>query len=406
MPHAPRHLRRLAALAVIAGLALPSLAVPAAAIDPSAGKPRISRQPQDQYVEVGQTATFSLSTDDEAGRKTATVRLWEFSTDFRTWTEVPDTYDVESITTPPLAPGGRCIAYRARVFGRDYFSQTTREAMLCPLEAPEVKVQPTSQVRREGEAVVLLARAEGAPTPRVTWERQLAESGDFEPLETTPFVRGDGGPFPDFVADDDWSPGGSRLLFTFDPERDNGATFRATFTSAAGTSFSEPAVVTHRSLFPTIDGEPEDRTVAEGEQTDFVVDYSTYTTDHDAVEVQWYRSTDGGETFTAIDGADLYQYVTPAVTAADNGNLFRATVTDKDQGTTANSRPAQLTVAPAGGSALASAGSPFDDDEDDEAGLGLLAPGLGVGALLAAAAAFAAVWFRRRAAAAGPAAAP
>ncbi|MFZ9694526.1 MAG: hypothetical protein ACO3AY_01480 [Chitinophagaceae bacterium] len=59
---------------------------------------------------------------------------------------------------------------------------------------------------------------------------------------------------------------------------------------------------------------------------------------------QWQKSTDGGNTFTAISGANTAQYTLSGVTLAMNGDRYRCVVTGTCTPTTATSNTAVVTV--------------------------------------------------------------
>ena len=89
---------------------------------------------------------------------------------------------------------------------------------------------------------------------------------------------------------------------------------------------------------PVVTTQPEAETVKEGTAASFTATASGTP----APTVQWQVSTDGGSTWTTIAGATGTTYVTPATTAADSGNQYRAVFTNGAGSTTTNA--ASLTV--------------------------------------------------------------
>lgn len=87
---------------------------------------------------------------------------------------------------------------------------------------------------------------------------------------------------------------------------------------------------------PQIIGQPQDTAVTEGETAAFAVEATG------GLTYQWQQSTDGGVSWTDIDGAKAAEYTTPQATISMNGYQYRCIVTgDADKVT---STPAVLTV--------------------------------------------------------------
>lgn len=88
---------------------------------------------------------------------------------------------------------------------------------------------------------------------------------------------------------------------------------------------------------PQIIGQPQDTAVTEGEAAAFAVEATG-----GSLTYQWQQSTDGGVSWTDIDGAKAAEYTTPQATISMNGYQYRCIVTgDADKAT---STPAVLTV--------------------------------------------------------------
>lgn len=91
---------------------------------------------------------------------------------------------------------------------------------------------------------------------------------------------------------------------------------------------------------PTILAQPLDSQILAGGEARFSI-----TTSGQGVTYQWQRSTDGGQTWQDIQGANSSMLVLPSVTSTDNGHLIRTLVTLG--GTSTPSTAARLTVAAA-----------------------------------------------------------
>jgi uncharacterized protein YhjY with autotransporter beta-barrel domain len=89
---------------------------------------------------------------------------------------------------------------------------------------------------------------------------------------------------------------------------------------------------------PTVTGAPQNQTVAVGASATFSVTVSG----SPPPAVQWQVSSDSGASFTNIAGETGTSYTTPATIAGDNGNQYRAVVTNSAG--TATSTAATLTV--------------------------------------------------------------
>ena len=79
---------------------------------------------------------------------------------------------------------------------------------------------------------------------------------------------------------------------------------------------------------PQITGHPQPVTVMLGAEATFTV-----TAEADGeLSYQWERSTDGGDTWQKVDGAESNSYTTPAVIGANNGDQYRCQVTNTKDG--------------------------------------------------------------------------
>ncbi|MBD8608537.1 immunoglobulin domain-containing protein [Aeromicrobium sp. CFBP 8757] len=111
---------------------------------------------------------------------------------------------------------------------------------------------------------------------------------------------------------------GGEAQATYDSKTSGGpGSVTATLDNASVT----PAITVQRPL--VIDAQPTDQSVDIGETATFTVKASGYP----APSVQWQRSTDGGTTFTDVADATSSTYSFTAK-AADNGNRYRAVVSN------------------------------------------------------------------------------
>ena len=125
---------------------------------------------------------------------------------------------------------------------------------------------------------------------------------------------------------------------------DNAATFRAVVTNSAGTATSNAAILTVTAAgatAPAITAQPAATSVTVGQTATFTVAASGSA----PLTYQWQKNG------TAISGATLASYTTPAMVIGDNAATFRAVVTNSAG--TATSTAAILTVTAAAATAPA-----------------------------------------------------
>ncbi|HEY0058509.1 MAG TPA: PKD domain-containing protein [Flavisolibacter sp.] len=102
----------------------------------------------------------------------------------------------------------------------------------------------------------------------------------------------------------------------------NGAVYRVAVSGQCGaTVMSESAVLTVNTP-PSISLEPLDRSVCAGYDVTFSV-----TAAGTSLSYQWEKSTDGGSSWTAILNATSWSHTITAAGVADNGTLYRVSVT-------------------------------------------------------------------------------
>jgi len=273
--------------------------------------PVVSKQPLPKTVEEGQSATFESTA---TGVPTPTVQ-WERSTDGgSTWSEVSGaTSNQLTIAAAVVAESG--YQFRAK-FENAAGKATSKAVTLTVHKAPQVTLQPKETTVLEGQNATFEAAASGSPAPTVKWE-----------------FSSDGGAT--------WSaaPGGTtdKLTVTGTKTTFDGRLYRATFKNVAGEAPTEPATL-HVHKVPAVTKQPVATTVEEGSTATFEATASGFP----PPTVQWERSTDGGSTWSAVEGATSAQLTVPATTTAENGYEFRAKFNNVAGEATSN--PAVLTV--------------------------------------------------------------
>jgi hypothetical protein len=139
-------------------------------------------------------------------------------------------------------------------------------------------------------------------------------------------------------------------------QSDNGATFRAVVTNAAGNATSNNATLTvsAATTAPSITTQPANQAVTVGEMATF----SVVAAGTAPLAYQWQKND------TNISGATSASYTTPATASSDNGSTFRVMVTNSAGSATSNN--ATLTV-----NAVQSAGTNVTTYKNDLARTGL-----------------------------------
>lgn len=199
--------------------------------------------------------------------------------------------------------------------------------------APVITTQPASVTVNPDSNASFTVAARGSAPLTIAWSRSNDAGATWNPIS-----------------------GATGLTFTLVSAQlpDSGALFRATATNAAGSATSQAATLTVGGLpAPAFTTDPTNAAVDPGSAVNFTVAAMGTPTP----TITWERSSDGGATWTAIDGASGATY-TFIAQLADNGAWFRAVATNPAG--TALSRPATLAV-PARATMVYAAGTVGDD---------------------------------------------
>jgi alpha-tubulin suppressor-like RCC1 family protein len=271
--------------------------------------PKVTQQPQSKTVSVGQSASFTATASE------ATSEQWEVSTDAgKTFQPIEGATGITyTVTNATSAMNGN--QYRA-VFKNGAGTTASSAATLTVNSPPVVTQQPSDAFTAEGQEATFESKASGQPAPTVQW--QLSTDGG----STYKNVSG---------------ATSTTLHLAHVAKSQNNQKYRAVFKNASGTTNSEPATL-HILEPPTVGQQPLDKKVTEGETATF----TSSATGNPAPTVQWEVSTDGGMTFTAIEGATSGTLTIPNTTPSEDGYRYRAVWTNA-AGTTTSS-VAKLTV--------------------------------------------------------------
>jgi alpha-tubulin suppressor-like RCC1 family protein/formiminotetrahydrofolate cyclodeaminase len=273
--------------------------------------PAVTKQPVNQTVEEGVSASFSATA---SGNPTPTIQ-WERSTNNGvSWSAIAGaTASPYMIASAKTSESG--YLFRA-VFKNSVGEATSKAAVLTVQRAPVVTKQPASVTVEEGQNAVFESTASGFPTPTVQW--QTSSNGG----STWANVAG---------------ATSNQLTVTSAKTTSSGHQYRAVFKNAAATATSEAATLTVQKA-PAVTKQPTGQTVNEGQAATFEAAASGFP----APTVQWELSTDGGGSWNAIAGATSNTLTIASAKLSENGNQYRAVFTNAAAKATSNA--ALLTV--------------------------------------------------------------
>ena len=261
----------------------------------SATAPAITKQPQDQAVAAGQSATFSVVADGSAPLS----YQWQ-----KNGAAIAGATGA-SYTTPAVRSTDNGTGFTVTV-SNSAGSITSRSARVTvSATAPTITTQPADQSVKSGGTATFTVAAAGTAPLTYQWQKNgAAIAGATGATYTTPAVSG----------------------------TDSGARFTVTVSNSAGSITSRTARLSVSATAPTITTQPADQSVNSGQSATFTVTAAGTQT----LTYQWQRSG------APIAGATSATYTIAATTQADNGATFAAVVTNSAGSIT--SRSARLTV--------------------------------------------------------------
>ncbi|HTU21258.1 MAG TPA: immunoglobulin domain-containing protein [Gemmataceae bacterium] len=277
--------------------------------------PSVTTQPTDQSVTVGSTATFTAAA---SGDPTPTVQ-WQVSTDSgQTWTNISGAIST-TLTLTNVQASQNGSEYQA-VFINSAGSATSNAATLTVQQAPSVTTQPTDQTVTAGGTATFTTAASGTPTPTVQWQVST-DSGN-----TWTNING---------------ATSTTLTLTNVQVSQNGSEYQAVFTNSAGTATSNAVTLTVQQA-PSVTTQPTDQTVTAGQNATFTAATSGFP----SPTVQWQVSTDGGNTWTDINGATSTTLTLTNVQVSQNGSQYQAVFTNNAGEATSNAVTLTVQQAP------------------------------------------------------------
>jgi alpha-tubulin suppressor-like RCC1 family protein len=299
----------MVALALLAAVLVAALS-PASALAANS-PPKITKQPANLTVEEGQPASFTATA---SGTPAPTVQ-WELSTNAGTsWSPIEGaTGTTLTIASAITAENG--YQFRA-VFTNVAGTVTSKAATLTVHRAPFMIEQPQSITAEEGQNVTFQSSAGGTPAPTAQWQ-----------------TSGNGGTT--------WSnitgATSNQLMLSAVKTTLSGHLYRVIYKNGVGSVTSEAATLTVQKA-PAITLQPTDQTAEPGQNATFEASASGFPTP----SVQWEVSTDGGSSWTPIEGATSTQLVVENVQISNDTSKYRAVFTNPAGSVT--STAATLTV--------------------------------------------------------------
>jgi hypothetical protein len=278
--------------------------------------PNVTLEPQSQSVVVGEPVTFTTAAS--GGVPAPTVQWQRLPAGTTTWVDVAGaTSTTYSFTPTDLSGNGD--EYRAEFINSNE-PVDTQAALLTVSEpeAPTVTQEPVSYPITApayvGSPASFTATASGLPAPTVQWEVSTdGIDGNYTAIS-----------------------GATSTTYTFEPTQvESGNYYEAVFTNLAGTATSDPALltVTVPLAAPTITEQPVSQAVIAGGSATFTAAAAGNPT---PTTVQWQVSTDGGDTWGNVSGANSASYGLFATTPGETGWQYRAMFTNSQGSATTN----------------------------------------------------------------------
>ncbi len=255
--------------------------------------PTVTTNPSSQTAAVGGAVTFTAA----ANAYPPATMQWQLSSDGgKTFSDISGATST-TLTLNNVQASQNGYEYQA-VFTNSVGTATTLAAILTVPSAPTVRTPPSNQTVTVGQTATFTVVINGSPTPTVQWQ-----------------VSTDGGPT--------WTnlSGATSTTLTLSNVQtfQNGYKYRAVISNRLGT-VTTPAGTLAVQLAPIVKINPSSQTVTAYQAATFTAEADGNPTP----SVQWQVSTDGGDTFSNINGATSTTLTLNSVTAAMNGYKYQA----------------------------------------------------------------------------------
>jgi alpha-tubulin suppressor-like RCC1 family protein len=259
--------------------------------------PAIVKQPVSKTVSAGKPVTFEATA---SGKPTPTEQ-WEVSSDGgASWSPIAGaTATKYTIASASGSENG----YQFRANFKNIAGEATSSAATLTVNTPPaVTRQPISVTVEEGQNAIFEASASGLPAPTVQWQTSANGGSTWSNISGAT---------------------AETLTITSATTTLSGRQYRALFTNSLGKATSEGATLTVRRI-PAVTKQPSAVTVDDGQNASFEATASGFP----APTVQWEVSSDGGGSWSAVEGATATKYTLEPAHFAESGYEFRATFTN------------------------------------------------------------------------------
>jgi hypothetical protein len=287
--------------------------------------PIVVTNPSNLTVTAGQTAKFAATANADP---TATVQWQVSSNGGVTWTNLTDGANVSGSTSTVLTLSNVSFSlnddeYEAVFSNGIGTPTTTTAATLTVYTPPAVTANPSGETASVGSTAFFTAAASGNPAPTVQW--QLSTDGG------QIFGNISGATSP-------------TLQLTNVQEYQNGYEYQAVFSNVVGTVTTSAATLTV-PYAPTVTINPSNQTVTASQSSGIIpatsstsqtATFTAAANGSPAPAVQWQYSTDGGNSWTAINNATSPTLTISNVLPSLNGYEYEA-VFSNSQGTATTS---------------------------------------------------------------------
>ena len=280
--------------------------------------PVVKTQPANVSVSAPATASFTAVV---LATPSATVQWESAPSGSSTFTPISGATSA-TYATPATSASENGTQFEA-VFTNTLGSVTTSPATLAVNSAPVVTTNPSDQSVSAGTTATFTTAATGTPTPSVQWESAPPGSSTFTSISgatSTTYVT------PVTTAGE------------------SGSRYEAVFSNTAGAATTTAATLTVNSgpVGPTVTTQPTNQSVTAPAAGVFTAAASG----SPSPSVQWESAPPGSSTFTPISGATSDTYDTPATTASDTGEQFKALFTNSVSSATTDVATLTVNVAP------------------------------------------------------------
>jgi hypothetical protein len=290
----------------------------------------VTSQPANHTINAGQSTSFTAASSNPGGADTV---QWMVNSGSG-FTNLSNGGVYSGVTTPTLTITSATASVNGNqyeaVFTNSSGTLASNAATLTIDFAPNVTTNPTNQIINAGNTATFTAAAGGNPAPTVQWQVSTDGGATFTPIN-----------------------GATSTSYSFTASASqNGNQYEAVFTNSIGSAPTTAASLTVQ-FAPGVTTNPTNQSVGAGVTATFTAAAGG----NPAPTVQWQVSTDGGATFTPINGATSTTYSFTA-SAGQNGDQYDAVFTNSVG--TATTTAATLAVVPTIGTWASSVNGPWN----------------------------------------------